>query len=168
MANPNLRLRPLPDQAWLLDRYSYFSDSGDLIRNSDCKRITSEFQGYIVVNFNGTTYRAHRVIWKMMTGKDPDGVIDHVNQIKNDNSWNNLRLVSSTENSQNRKLQSNNSSGYHGVTWRKKDNSWESRITVNGKRIHLGQFKDFNLAVKARKAAESYYGFSPNHGRKAG
>ncbi len=168
MANSNLRLRSLPDQAWLLERYSYSSDSGALIRKSDGKPITYENNGYIVVNFNDSSYRVHRIIWKMMTGEDPDGVIDHINQVKNDNSWSNLRVVSNTENHQNRKLHANNSSGCQGVVWIKKDKAWSSRITVNGKRISLGYFKDFNLAVKIRKEAEIYYGFSPNHGRKTG
>ena len=36
---------------------------------------------------------------------------------------------------------------------------WYARISVNYKEISLGYFRDFNLAVKAREAAElKYYG----------
>lgn len=51
----------------------------------------------------------------------------------------------------------NNTSGVRGVTWDKETRKWYAYISVHRKRISLGRFKDFEDAVKARKAAEDEY-----------
>lgn len=51
----------------------------------------------------------------------------------------------------------NNTSGVKGVTWDKNSRKWYAYISVHRKRISLGRFKDFEEAVKARKAAEDEY-----------
>lgn len=51
----------------------------------------------------------------------------------------------------------NNTSGVKGVTWDKETHKWYAYISVHRKRISLGRFKDFEEAVKARKAAENEY-----------
>ena len=52
-----------------------------------------------------------------------------------------------------RDIQSNNTSGYRGVCWHKRDNIWVSRVRVNLKFIQLGSFK---TALEAAKAYERY------------
>ena len=52
-------------------------------------------------------------------------------------------------------LQTNNTSGYKGVTW--KLDRWVARITVNSRRINLGRFKNIGDAIAARKAGEEKY-----------
>lgn len=49
----------------------------------------------------GGSFAAHRVAWKMLTGRDPKGVIDHINGIRDDNRAVNLRDVSPSVNAQN-------------------------------------------------------------------
>ena len=44
------------------------------------------------------SYRAHRLIWKWMTGDDPEREIDHINQDPYDNRWENLRLATPAQN----------------------------------------------------------------------
>lgn len=61
-------------------------------------------RGYVNFYLKGfTTYRLHRLIWLYETGSfPPDGMeIDHVNRIRSDNRWSNLRLVTSKENKAN-------------------------------------------------------------------
>lgn len=115
----------------------------------------------------GKRVYAHRVAWLIMTGDWPDSgkEIDHINGDPADNRWDNLRLVSSSLNSRNMPLQSNNNSGYPGV--RKCDGSKNgySRIKVNGRVTYLGQYPLKEEAIKARKDAEIKYGFHKNHGR---
>lgn len=54
----------------------------------------------------------------------------------------------------------NNTSGYKGVTWDKHNKKWKAFIYFQNKRIHLGNFKDKNEAIQARKEAEEKY-FEP-------
>ena len=62
----------------------------------------------------------------------------------------NCRWVNSTvQNRNKRKIQSNNKSGYKGVSWHKASNKWSSQITVKGKKIYLGVFNEINKAIKA-------------------
>jgi hypothetical protein len=120
--------------------------------------------GYVGVKIFGQTYFAHRVIWKMAHGVDPDHV-DHVNGRKGDNRLANLRDVTAAENQKNRKLTEASRSGVIGVRWCKSTNAWVARIGVHGKTITLGRHSDFSSAVEERRGAEREYGFHENHGR---
>uniref|UniRef100_A0AB39C382 HNH endonuclease n=1 Tax=Salmonella phage vB_SE126_1P TaxID=3236703 RepID=A0AB39C382_9VIRU len=42
--------------------------------------------------------------------------------------------------------------------------TWVAKIKVDRRKIHLGQFDNFDEAVAARKDAEAAYGFHENHG----
>ena len=55
---------------------------------------TESKYGYLTVGFQNKAFRVHRLIWLYQTGYMPDQV-DHINHNKLDNSWNNLREVSS-------------------------------------------------------------------------
>lgn len=112
----------------------------------------------------GQSYRAHRVIFKWMTGEDPDQV-DHINGIRDDNRWRNLRSVTQVENSRNARMPDRNTSGTVGVSWHVRTKRWRARIKVHQRYIHLGNFPSKDLAIAARKAAERKYNFHPNHGR---
>lgn len=121
-------------------------------------------RGYRVVCIEGRTYQAHRIAVALMTGDWPDGQVDHINHNKTDNSFQNLRVVSPQENSQNRPMPSNNSSGAIGVHFHVTKNKWCARVWFGGKRIHLGNFDSKDAAIAAREAASRQYGFHPNHG----
>lgn len=121
-------------------------------------------KGYRVGSINGKLYRASRVIYKMMTGIDPDQV-DHEDGDNQNNRWANLREVTGQQNQMNMKRASNNKSGTTGVSWNSSKNKWEAKIKVNQKTIHLGRFDDLQHAITARKAGEVKHGFHPNHGR---
>lgn len=122
--------------------------------------------GYWCGAINSKNLLAHRVIWKLVYGSEPDQ-IDHINGIRSDNRLENLRNVSPQENQRNCVRQRNNVSGATGVIWNKQARKWHSKIVVNGKELHLGFFVDFEAAVAARKNAEVKYNFHANHGRAA-
>ena len=63
----------------------------------------------------------------------------------------------------NQSKQSNNTSGFIGVSWSKQYQKWVSYINVNKKTTYLGRFADKYDAVKTRLQAElKYYGeFAP-------
>lgn len=58
--------------------------------------------GYRTIGVNGRCYRAGRLIWLYMTGKWPQQTIDHINRVRDDDRWVNLRDVSHRENTLNR------------------------------------------------------------------
>lgn len=78
-------------------------------------------------------------------------VIDHINSIKTDNRVENLRIITNRENvSKERLIKSGLPTG---VSLIKKNNRFRSEIYINGKRIHLGCFKDYILASQAYQNA---------------
>ena len=115
--------------------------------------------GYIQIKTNGKKYFAHRLAWLYMTGELPENDIDHINLIKNDNRFCNLRKATKTQNFGNKRKLSNNKSGIKGISWAKKANKWLAQIQINNKRIHLGYFNNIDNAAKAyENAAFKYFG----------
>jgi hypothetical protein len=115
--------------------------------------------GYRYVHFNYRTDLAHRVIWKIMTGEDPIE-IDHIDGKRSNNKWSNLRNGTRTDNFRNLALKRNNTSGYHGVSFSKRQQKWIASIW-------LGTFYSKEEAIETRKKYEVLLGFHPNHGKKA-
>jgi len=106
---------------------------------------------------------SHRLAFYYVLGWCPEEV-DHINHVRDDNRWINLRAASKQENHRNRKLDTNNKSGFNGVTWYKNYSKWLACIGIGGKQINLGYFENKDDAIAARKAANIKYGFHPNHG----
>jgi hypothetical protein len=135
--------------------FDYDGVNGGLVWKKDGKPAGSvEHHGYIRIGVRGKTYRAHHLVWLWHHGVFPDTIVDHINQIKNDNRIENLRLSDPTLNNLNRTTGSNNTSGYKGVSYLKKRNKYEASITVKGKMHRLGQFNTFEEAKYARMAYE--------------
>lgn len=122
---------------------------------------TEHGDGYLRVMVNGKHYYIHRIIYAMVTGEQPD-FVDHKDHNRSNNKWNNLRNVTHKNNLKNTEMYSSNTSGYKGVTWRKRRCKWQSRIMVDGKSIHLGYFDSSFEAWIARLDAEDTYGFHIN------
>lgn len=99
----------------------------------------------------------------METGETPNQV-DHINHIRNDNRWSNLRNVTSRQNQMNMSLSSNTSSKVNGVRILP-SGRFQAHITVNRKQISLGTYDTLEEAMLARKQADATYGFHVNHGR---
>jgi len=91
-------------------------------------------------------------------------IIDHKNGITLDNRKQNLRMCTVSENGQNSKLMSHNTSGFKGVSWNKHSKKWEARIMTtlkNGTKYRplIGSFDDPMLgAIAYDKAALKYFG----------
>jgi hypothetical protein len=82
----------------------------------------------------------HRAILGLTYG---DGFqADHINCDRLDNRRENLRVVTNAENKQNKRLYSNNKSGFRGVCWQKAAQKWEASYRIQGKQHYLGLFDD--------------------------
>ena len=124
---------------------------------------TAHSKGYVSIKAGGQEVLAHRLAWFFVYGKQPAS-IDHINRIKSDNRIDNLRPATASQNQCNRGVQSNSSSGVCGVARNTRDTAWQAYIKLNGKRKHLGLFREFADAVAARRLAESalFGAFAPN------
>ena len=91
----------------------------------------------------------------------PKGMlVDHANQNTLDNRRRNLRLATPSQNSRNKKLDRDSTSGYKGVSFNKEKQLYTVGISVErGKRISPGQFKSKVVAARIYdEAAIKYYG----------
>lgn len=70
-------------------------------------------KGYIVIGVDGKVYKAHRLAWLYMTGAWPSDQIDHRDEQKANNKWDNLREATNEQNCRNRSHY--NKTGYKGV-----------------------------------------------------
>lgn len=111
-------------------------------------------KGYLYLNLKGKTYRAQRVAFLFMTGNWPVEQVDHINGIKSDNRWINLRDVSALVNSENRGMWRTNRSGYKGVCYNKVENKWQVLCRYKGVQVYAGYYEDVHEA--GRVAAETY------------
>ena len=111
----------------------------------------SPSNGYIAICVDGCVYKAHRLAFMYVNGKLPEFEVDHINGVKNDNSYSNLRDCKHDTNAQNIRSArvDNNSSGVLGVSWHKKNGKWRAQIQVSGKKYHIG---DFGTIEEARSA----------------
>lgn len=104
----------------------------------------------------------HRLIMEHHIGRKLSRLeeIDHINHDSLDNRISNLRITTHQQNSFNkRRCNKPTSSKYGRITWDKQYSKWRARLTLNGKRIHVGRFASEEEAAKAvDKAAIEYYG----------
>jgi hypothetical protein len=90
--------------------------------------------------------------------------IDHVNGNGLDNRRQNLRSANRLQNSRNKAVYKNNTSGHRGVWYDSRVKRWRAHIRLHGTLIHLGCFRSIEEAVGARLRAEHEYfqEFSPD------
>ena len=180
------KAKELPSVAYLKECFDYSPESGELVwrvrplhhfpikkvailtnaRYAGKPVVSKTTNGYTRVSIGNTRYAVHRVIWKMHTGEEPIGQVDHINGVRTDNRIENLRVVEGQrENSQNQKRYESNTSGITGVNFHKASNKWRAVITDGGDTKYLGTFTDKIDAIYARYYAEQDHGFHQNHGR---
>lgn len=108
-AKPNLRQCNAPSTKRLHEVFTYKHETGDLVwkvKVSDKVVVgatagTTTAIGYRQIRLDNKLYLAHRLIWQLITGKQPSGVIDHIDGCRNNNVFENLRDVTASINSQN-------------------------------------------------------------------
>jgi hypothetical protein len=82
---------------------------------------------------------------------------DHINNNPLDNRRENLRLATVGQNNHNARRRKDNTSGFKGVSWGKREKKWVVHISIEGKSKYLGQFDDLQEAREAYKTASIKY-----------
>lgn len=160
------KFKPMPPLAELQNAFDYDPETG-LFRY---KRVSmgrgtqgaiagyKTKRGYVRIGYKYVYYTAHRLAWYIVTGNDPlNRLVDHIDQVKCHNWFNNLRLVTGTQNSYN----TNKRKGY---TYDKNYNKYMARIQLsNGKSLWIGRFNTAEEAEQAyrKKALELRGEFAP-------
>lgn len=122
--------------------------------------------GYVVITINKEQLLAHRLVFIYMDGVEPN-VVDHINSIKTDNRFCNLRNLSDNhKNQMNQKKYKTNKSGYSGVSF--ENGKWRARIKFKGVSYCGGRHETMQQAIKARETLKEKYGFHSQHGIKKG
>jgi hypothetical protein len=178
--------RTLPDAEYLHQCFSYDPATGELTwkrrprshfrtdgehkrwngryANKPAGRVTP--YGYMYVSIKKRPSAIHRIAWIMMTGEDPPNEIDHINRAPADNRLANLRLATPGENSSNKRMYKNNTSGFTGVVQKASPSHprpYAARIRVSGELIWLGRFSTPEEAYAVYTKATRHYfkKFSP-------
>ena len=115
-----LRWRTAPKQSSVRD--------GDVFGSVMSLKSSNGTRQYRMGRIGGVDYYAHRLIWRYMTGDDP-GVffVDHINRDGLDNRFENLRLVTRSENLQNQEGHARRESKFKGVYKSKSRGKWNGR-----------------------------------------
>jgi hypothetical protein len=124
----------------------YNADTGEFLRRH-AGGLNKE--GYRYISIDGRSYRASRLAYLYMTGEWPEHQIDHKNVNPGDDSWDNLREATQSQNKRNSKKYKNNTTGYKCVYWDADRNCYTVRMAMNGKRLRLGRYSTIEEAHQA-------------------
>ena len=152
----------------IIDKYTYDREKGQVFntrKGNAARKISKQGYGVIKVSLNGKALskRTHHLVWLFEYGEWPTSCMDHIDGVKTNNHYTNLRLVTSRENTQAHRLSVKSSSPYHGVDWNKSSNRFQARIRCGtpSKQKFLGYFTCEVEAARAYDKALVGMGFKP-------
>jgi len=130
-------------------------DDEDYFRLMNFKWKVFDSRG-ILYAYNTKYGAMHRMILDVC---DKNIKVDHINTNGLDNQRHNLRIATHSQNGCNRNAQSNNISGFKGVSFRKDKQKWTAEIQINKVKTRLGYFDNkFEAAIAYDNAAKKLHG----------
>jgi hypothetical protein len=96
---------------------------------------------------------------RLIMDAQPKMIVDHRDGNGLNNQRLNLRVASDQQNKCNRPAQSNNTSGFKGVSWSKASGKWLAQIASNGEHKYLGLYlTPLDAAYAYNEAAKELHG----------
>lgn len=153
----SLSVIELPPQRDLQEMFSYDETTGELRWKVRPNRSTpvGSLVRCLQVQIRGRAYMRHRIIWKMVTGQDPDGTIDHRDRNQDNNRWSNLRDATPSQQAINRVHRMQTRTGVRGVFLPAGRRRFRAVIWAGGKAHHLGVFDTKEEAAEVYSAASA-------------
>lgn len=110
---------------------------------------------YVKTTIDNVRYDCHALAWYYCYGEWPL-LLDHIDGVGTNNKISNLRPLSHGDNIRKGRIQSNNTSGFKGVSFRRDTERWTARLKVDGKYKSLGSYstKEEAFAVYCAKVLE--------------
>lgn len=146
------------DESWKpIENYTTYSISTKgRVRNEKTGKITvlklhdGYLHAHIYIGGNkSVSLRVHRLVaMAFIDNPDNKPYVDHIDRDRINNVVENLRWSTSKENMCNRKIGTNNTSGYKGVCFDKSSNNWRASIRVDGRLKYLGRYSTPEEAAK--------------------
>lgn len=114
--------------------------------------------GYWGLTIDSVTYKAHRVAWAHVYGEWPSIDVDHIDRNRANNSIQNLRLATKSQNQANKKLD-HGASKFKGVFFHKIHKKWMTQLKHNGVTKFIGYFETEEAAALAyNRSAKKLHG----------
>ncbi len=111
---------------------------------------------YAACKISGKRVTMHRFLLGI---RDRNIIVDHADGNGLNNTRNNLRTCTNSQNVMNSKTPFTNTSGYRCVSWCKPAKKWIAKININKKAVYLGSFADKkDAAAVYNEAAKIHYG----------
>jgi hypothetical protein len=93
--------------------------------------------GYWRLCLDNREYSAARVAWFYMTGSWPHEETDHINRVRSDDRFANLREATRSQNGANCR---GRREGLKGAYFHRTKKKWKAQIGICGKHFHIGYF----------------------------
>lgn len=116
-------------------------------------------EGYLMIIVDGIRTHASRLAFLYMEGELPPRDADHINRVRSDDRWENLRRATRSQNNVNAPANRRSGTGARGVHFHKGAKRYRAQITKNRKMTSLGYFDTIAEASAAyMRAAKKIYG----------
>ena len=152
MAMDEKRLRE-----YLVDSYEYDHNTGyfKVLKHSHAKKVGTNITlrnrgGYVIMTVAGKRYYAHRMAWLYIKWRLPKEHIDHIDGVRHNNAWSNLRECTQAENLWNKKTTTGRAKS---VWYCKRRKAYVFFIAKNGQRKIIGKYSTYEEAVDASEIA---------------
>lgn len=109
--------------------------------------------GYTLIRLNNKLHLAHRLAYYMVTGAFPEHQIDHIDGNRSNNRWNNLRSVTSAQNSCNRKYEGT-PLGVYEITRKGRKGLWYRAVIQKDRKTYSTSFRKQEDAIAWRLKRE--------------
>ena len=113
----------------------------------------------VYIRIDGRNYAAHRLAFIYIDGVLPSEGhnVDHKDCNHYNNSWGNLRISTFSQNSCNRRVQSNSKSGIKNISFYKNICKWRVAVSSKGVGSYEEFFDDLELAMLVASEARILY-----------